>query len=242
MGPFVDNLHFKRFGKRKQWIVPSQIGMLVTLCLAMAYFPTMQNGQMVGMTLFTTLLVIHNVFAATQDVAIDGLACTTLAEDERGMANGLMFAGAQLGATIGGSGVLYLKEYLGFQMASLIVPFCLVGVLSMLVFRMVESQTAVEDESSTPESEGKGFKYTMNEIHGYFVEIMKTFGGSVQGVLGLCIALMPFGGMALSLVVSTVLTPTLGMTDKEIATMGLVTSIIFIIFSNFGSLLPSNLF
>jgi PAT family beta-lactamase induction signal transducer AmpG len=40
-----------------------------------------------------------------QDVAIDGLACNTLRDDERGLANGLMFAGASFGAAIGGAGV-----------------------------------------------------------------------------------------------------------------------------------------
>ncbi len=240
LGPFVDNLHFKRFGHRKQWIVTSQIGMLLTLCLAMYYFPTMQNGQMLGMSLFTSLLVIHNVFAATQDVAIDGLACTTLAEEERGIGNGLMFAGAQLGAAVGGSGVLYLKEVLGFQLASMMVPLCLIGVLAMLIFWMVESRTVVREAGST-EPEEKGFSYTMNEIKGYLVEVVKTFCGSIQGVLGLCIALMPFGGMALSLVVSTVLTPTLGMTDSEIATMGLVTSAIFIVFCMTGGYLSDKM-
>ena len=54
------------------------------------------------------LILIHNAFAATQDVAIDALAVNVLREDERGLANGLMFGGAYLGQAIGGSGVLFL--------------------------------------------------------------------------------------------------------------------------------------
>jgi PAT family beta-lactamase induction signal transducer AmpG len=65
--------------------------------------------------LFTILILIHNAFAATQDVAIDALAVNVLKEDERGLANGLMFAGAYLGQTIGGSGVLLLTPHIGFQ-------------------------------------------------------------------------------------------------------------------------------
>ena len=74
-----------------------------------------------GMTLFANLLVAHNLFAVTQDVAIDGLACTTLAAVEWKIGNSLMFAGDQLGIAIGVSGVCYLKEVLGLQMASLAV-------------------------------------------------------------------------------------------------------------------------
>ena len=83
MGPLVDNLHFRRFGRRKQWIVASQIGMLATLLGAMTVFPKMVTGDdgtrsVIGLGLFTAILLVHNIFSATQDVAIDALACTTL--------------------------------------------------------------------------------------------------------------------------------------------------------------------
>jgi MFS family permease len=63
--------------------------------------------------LFTAIILVHNVFAATMDVAIDALAVTTLPPEERGAANGLMFAGAYLGNAIGGSGVLFARSDLG---------------------------------------------------------------------------------------------------------------------------------
>ncbi|MFC4993328.1 MFS transporter [Rubritalea tangerina] len=238
MGPFVDNLHFRRFGARKQWIVGSQIGMLLSLLLAMAYFPKMEGGTIVGLGLFTVLLIVHNVFAATQDVAIDGLACTTLEEHERGLANGLMFAGAQLGAAIGGSGVLFLKESLGFSMASMMVPVLLLGVLLMVVFWICEKKLNAEEGEM---AELRGWKYTVAEVGGYLKEVGKTFFLSKQGFLGLCLALLPVGGMALSLVVSTILTPTLGMKDDEIALMGLVASIVFIVFCMTGGYLSDKI-
>ena len=130
VGPLVDNLHFRRFGARKQWIVAAQIGMLLTLCLAMLKMPQFGDGGVIGLGLFTALLVLHNVFAATQDVAIDALACSVLKKDERGLANGIMFGSAQAGQAIGGSGVIALKSVLGgFTPASLIVPILLCGIL-----------------------------------------------------------------------------------------------------------------
>ena len=54
-----------------------------------------------GLGLFTVILLVHNTFGAIQDVAIDSLACNTLDENERGLANGLMFAGAAVGQALG---------------------------------------------------------------------------------------------------------------------------------------------
>ena len=83
MGPLVDNLHLKRFGRRKQWIVSAQVGMILTLVAAILLFPhttTDASGATVfkGFTLFCGVLLAHNIFAASQDVAIDALACTAL--------------------------------------------------------------------------------------------------------------------------------------------------------------------
>ena len=63
----------------------------------------------------TGVLLIHNSFGAMQDVAIDALAVNTLRPDERGLANGVMFAGASLGTAVGGAGVLFLMPVLGLK-------------------------------------------------------------------------------------------------------------------------------
>ena len=60
---------------------------------------------------------IAGPFVDTQDVAIDALAVNVLPEDERGLANGFMFAGASIGQAIGGSGVLFLSAVLPFSTA-----------------------------------------------------------------------------------------------------------------------------
>jgi PAT family beta-lactamase induction signal transducer AmpG len=65
--------------------------------------------------LFTLIILLHNAFGATQDVAIDALAVNVLPEEERGLANGFMFAGASIGQTIGGSGVLFLTSVVPFK-------------------------------------------------------------------------------------------------------------------------------
>jgi len=237
MGPLVDNLHLKQFGRRKQWIVLAQVGMIITLVSAILLFPqvtTAADGSraFTGLALFSAVLLAHNIFAASQDVAIDALACTTLAEHERGVANGLMFAGAQTGAAIGGSGVLYLKSALGFSTASLLAPLMLAGIMTMVVLMIFEYSVshAVTAEAEKPPSDHPATAgHKLRKIAAYLAVVLRVFFLTRRGFLGLVLAVIPFGGMALSLTVSNVLTPTLGMTDSEIATMGLVCSLVFTI-------------
>lgn len=243
MGPLVDNLHLHRFGRRKQWIIASQVGMLLTLLTALLVFPrevTDPDGarHFVGLGLFSAILLVHNIFSATQDVAIDALACETLEEHERGLANGLMFGGAQVGAAIGGSGVLYLKGWLGFSTASLLVPLLLVCILTLVVFMIFEHRISATGGGDTPESTPpSSLRRALDEIGGYLVVVLRTFFLTRRGFLGLVLAILPFGGMALSMVVSTVITPTLGMLDSEIATLGLACSLVFSVCCVIGGLL-----
>jgi PAT family beta-lactamase induction signal transducer AmpG len=236
MGPLVDNLHLKRFGRRKQWIVSTQLGMLLTLVASILLLPQATIGAdgtlvITGLKLFSLMLIIHNIFAASQDVAIDALACTTLGEHERGVANGLMFAGAQTGAAIGGSGVLFLKGWLGFSTASLLVPLLLAGILTTVLLMLFERAACHDTAAGAPLPAEKPHHATvahgLRKIGGYLAVVLRVFFLTRRGFMGLVLAIIPFGGMALSLTVSTILTPTIGMNDNEIATMGLVTSLIF---------------
>src|SRR3954469_11120451 len=114
-GPFVDVFRSERWGHRRGWILLTQLMMAATL-LSLVAVPLPA-----GLGIFTAILLVHNTFGAMQDVAIDSLACNTLGEDERGLANGLMFAGASIGQAIGGSGVLFLMAYIGFQSSFIFV-------------------------------------------------------------------------------------------------------------------------
>ena len=112
VGPFVDVFSSDRFGRRRLWIVIAQAFMVITLMVALPVNFTTE------LKLFTFIILIHNAFSATQDVAIDALAVNVLHEGERGLANGLMFGGAYLGQAVGGSGVLFLAPLIGLDRKS----------------------------------------------------------------------------------------------------------------------------
>ena len=102
-GPFIDVFASERLGRRRGWIIVTQV-----LDGADADVDRGARSCREQLALFTAVLLVHNSFGAMQDVAIDALAVNTLAEHERGLANGLMFAGAAIGQAVGGSGVLFL--------------------------------------------------------------------------------------------------------------------------------------
>ena len=57
-----------RFGRRRTWIIAMQLAMVASL------FLLQWVGLGAGIKVLTTLIIVHNIFAATQDVAIDALA------------------------------------------------------------------------------------------------------------------------------------------------------------------------
>jgi PAT family beta-lactamase induction signal transducer AmpG len=219
-GPIVDNVHVSRFGRRAQWIVLAQLGMIVGLAVALVNFPTAgTDGAIVGLGLFTACLVLHNVAGALQDVAIDALAVSVLPEAERGRANGVMFACAQLGMAAGGSGVVALKAGLGFGGAALLVP----GLLFVILAAVVRGVR----EAPAPRGTGGGLRAAGREVGAYLRTVLRVFFTTRRGFLGFVLALLPAGCMALSLTLSTVIAPTLGMRDDEIARLGVLSSLTF---------------
>lgn len=223
MGPVVDNLHSRRFGRRSQWVVAMQGGMILTLLLALTAFPAGGVGGTVpGLALFTSLLLVHNGFAACQDVAIDAMAVSVLAPEERGRANGLMFGGAQLGMALGGSGVIALKGLLGFSTAALLVPACIVLLLTLMLRFVVEPRTIHDPDVPAP-----GMQAVAVEVRDYLHTVFKVFFTTRRGFLGLVLALLPAGCLSLSLTLSNVISPTLGMSDDEIAALGVASSVVF---------------
>lgn len=231
-GPLVDNLHLRRFGARKQWIVFAQTGMLLMLGVALCNMPEVVGGEAVGLGLFTGLMILHNVFAATQDVAIDAMACSVLEEDERGLANGVMFGAAQAGQAIGGAGVLAFKEWTGsFAAASLIVPGLLLVILTgvvTLVFEKSAARKMADGELVAPEPGDSGFAAVRDQVNDYIVTAAWTIFGNRNGLLGFALAMLPAGGLALSMVVSTLIAPTLGMSDGEIASLNLAGTLVWV--------------
>jgi RhtX/FptX family siderophore transporter len=105
--PVVDRVWWRWAGRRTSWIVPLQLASAVLL-LALG---TLGLAEQLPPLLAAVFLL--NLFAATQDIATDGLAVDLLAARERGLANGLQVAGYRAGMIVGGGVLLLLHDRLG---------------------------------------------------------------------------------------------------------------------------------
>ncbi len=215
-GPFVDVFRSKRFGHRRGWILLTQVMMALTL-LSLIAVPLPA-----GLGLFTAILLVHNTFGAIQDVAIDSLAVNTLAEHERGLANGLMFAGAAVGQAIGGSGVLFMVGYVGFQSSFVFVAATILAVTGFVVLPMKEA--AAQALAASPV--GGAWRAARAEMTGFAVQSFRSFLGTKGAFSGVFFALLPAGAMSLGLALQSNLAVELGMDDDQVGLLNLWTSII----------------
>lgn len=216
MGPFVDAFSSDRFGRRRTWIFATQIGMMATLVLAMPV------DYVTQLTLFTAIIFLHNVFGATQDVAIDALAVSVLPEHERGLANGFMFAGASVGQTIGGAGVLFLTAVMPFSSTYIFVAATILAVTVFVVLPLREPAGPPR-----PSRTGSALGSAASEVRGFVIDAWRAFTGTRAAFLGVVASLLPFGAYALSLALQSNLAVELGFDDTAVAQLNLVSTLVF---------------
>jgi PAT family beta-lactamase induction signal transducer AmpG len=91
-GPLMDRYQFLPMGRRRPWVLGAQLGMTLSFfSLLLVDNPAEQVG------LLTVLGLFINVFAATQDVAVDGMAIDVTPVNEQGRLNGFMVFGKAIG-------------------------------------------------------------------------------------------------------------------------------------------------
>lgn len=102
-GPLMDRYEFLPMGRRRPWVIGAEVGVLLSLlALVLVERPAEQIG------LLTLIGVLINSFAATQDVAVDGMSIDLTPVREQGRLNGFMSFGKAVGwgASAAVSGVL----------------------------------------------------------------------------------------------------------------------------------------
>lgn len=228
-GPFIDVFTSEKLGKRRGWIIGTQIMMIVTLLACTGLNLPGQLGVL------TSVLLIHNSFGAMQDVAIDALAVNTLAEDERGLANGVMFGGAAIGTAVGGSGVLFLMPYIGIRGGFVFVAAC-IAVVTIFVALPLKEKPTPQAERRQP-----GMAAAGREIKKFAAEAFRSFHGTRGAFTGVFFALLPAGAMSLGLALQSNVSVEVGMDDDAVAWLSLWTQVIGAICMVVGGLLSDRL-
>lgn len=125
-GPFMDRLTFLPMGFRRPWVLFAQAGLTVCLvAVALTPFDVRALAPLVAVGFAT------NAFAATQDVAVDGMAIDILPVDERGRANAFMAFGQVAGSSSFGALCGTLLPIIGLQPTA---SLCAATVAVIFVF------------------------------------------------------------------------------------------------------------
>jgi PAT family beta-lactamase induction signal transducer AmpG len=106
--PVVDRWTSERFGRRRAWIAPLQAA-LASTCFAAAFVPSESLG------LLLALIALTNLFAATMDIAVDGLAIDLLDVEDLGWGNIAQVVGYKIGMLLGGGVLVWASQWIGWQ-------------------------------------------------------------------------------------------------------------------------------
>jgi MFS family permease len=213
--PIIDLVKLNRLGGRKAWIVGCTAMMIVTLMIAAtvdfeAHFK-----------LLLAMVVLNNVFCATQDVAIDSLAVSTLQADERGRGNGVMFAGQYLGIALGGGGAMFVNGTFGFEAALAgVAGLLLVNLLFVLLF--VRDPYAVTAVTRQPGA----LQRLVGTMVSFVKEVYSSFWQSGRGPkIGVAFALLPIGAFALAYATLGTIQVDYGLNDHQIAALSVYNTV-----------------
>ncbi|MEP7026965.1 MAG: MFS transporter [Candidatus Eisenbacteria bacterium] len=125
--PALDGLRRRGFSYRR-WAFLAQSAMALALVPLLLLDPATQFPWIVA------CLLAHSFAAATQDVAIDGLAITTTPEGQRGGLNGWMQAGMLIGRSMFGGVALMVAANFDPRAVPAGLLIAIVGTLALLFF------------------------------------------------------------------------------------------------------------
>jgi len=154
LGPVIDRYRFPTMGRRRPWVLIAQLGMALTMAAFLLVEDPADDLQTLAL-----FFLIHNVFAALQDVSSDALAVDTLSDEELPIANGLMFVAKGFGAMFAVLGLSRVLSDSGFH-AALRVQIVVLAVVMLIPLLVRErpgdrlfpwSGSATENVGSTEE-------------------------------------------------------------------------------------------
>ena len=112
-GPLIDRFQGSSMGRRRPWVIGSQILVL----LASVGIGTV-GDPISNMYALSVAFFVHSVCASVQDASVDAMAISTIPESERGRANGFMRGGFLAGIALGAAEMAYLIHDYSFQIAA----------------------------------------------------------------------------------------------------------------------------
>ncbi len=143
-GPLMDRYEFLPMGRRRPWVLGAQLGLSLSL---LALMLVENPAEQIGLLMIVGVLI--NSFAATQDVAVDGMSIDLTPVREQGRLNAFMSFGKSIGwaLTAAVSGVLLTT--VGLTTTAIIASA--ISALALVVTLLVHER---EGERTLPWTKG----------------------------------------------------------------------------------------
>jgi len=153
--PLVDSLYFKRFGRRKSWLVPTQtlIGItMVVLSLFISGFlgeaANPAEVQEIDIKSLTAVFLLLTILSSTQDIATDGWCISMLKPSNVGYASTCQSVGLTAGFSVGyilftaleSKGIITIAQFLMFWGVVFLIATAAIGVFKKEVGESVEPE------------------------------------------------------------------------------------------------------
>jgi PAT family beta-lactamase induction signal transducer AmpG len=164
-GPLMDRYEFLPMGRRRPWVIGAQLGLSLSF---LALMLIERPAEQIGLLMIVGMLI--NSFAATQDVAVDGMSIDLTPVREQGRLNAFMGFGKAIGWASTAAVMGILVSSFGLGIAAIVASA--VSAIALLFMLLVRER---KEERTLPWTTGAAAKIQRAEtsFRAVFQEINK---------------------------------------------------------------------
>ena len=127
--PVMDTFTIRSMGRRRPWIIGSELVMALTL---LGFIGIVDPSQELKFILY--MYFVHNCFASLQDVCTDALAVDILPPREQGRTNGLMWSSKLIAKGVGAWGFSRVIDAGGLEACVVVQVLLLLAIMLVPIF------------------------------------------------------------------------------------------------------------
>ncbi|MCM2282914.1 MAG: AmpG family muropeptide MFS transporter, partial [Bdellovibrionaceae bacterium] len=126
--PFTDRFTVPGFGRRRGWVIGSQLGLVASTAVLAFLNPSTQTSLVAG------IAIVIAFFSATQDIVLDAYRREILEDEELGFGTSMFINGYLLAMRVSSFAALAMAQYIDWKWIYLIVGGSLViGIVTVLL-------------------------------------------------------------------------------------------------------------